>query len=120
MIAAGRLSIDTHDHQSVKVVELRGEVRLGKEGNLLRAELKRMLDERTALVLILRGVTVLDSSGIGVLVEAKAHAISAGIPMKLAELPLHASRLVHQLKLETILDVHATEADALAGFAGAN
>ncbi len=120
MIAAGRLSIDTRDHPSARVVELRGEVRLGKEGNLLRAELKRMLDEGRGLVLILREVTVLDSSGIGVLVEAKAHAISARIPMKLAELPQHASRLVHQLKLETILEVHATEADALAGFSGPN
>jgi anti-anti-sigma factor len=116
-LQSGKLKIRERDLGQVAVIELEGEVRLGKESVLLRDTVRYRLDSRVTFLLIdLAKVTYMDSSGVGLLVEFKAHAVHSGGDVRLCNCPAAVAKILSRLMLHNILTVYANEESALAGW----
>lgn len=110
----GRLRLQTREAGPALVLDLEGDITLGPETSGLREFLRGKLDdERRPLLLNFAGVRYTDSTGVGVLVEAKAHAIGVGIAMRMFGLPPFVDRILQRIKLHEILEVCPDEAQAL-------
>ena len=115
MAASGRLGFQSREVGQVLVVDLSGDVVLGEEATALRKYLRAKLDEkRRPILLNLAQVRYMDSTGVGVLVEAKAHSMGNGTQFRLCNVPPFTNKILRQLNLHEILGVYATESEALA------
>ncbi len=76
MPQAGNLRWDLRESNGILVVDLAGDVTLGQETAALRQFLRSRLEENHRRILLdFRSVSFMDSGGIGVLMETKAHAV---------------------------------------------
>ena len=116
MFQAGHLEIGIRQEAKVSVLDLKGKIRLGDESSLLGRSLRSEIDAQRNILLNFASVTHLDSTGIGVLVEARVRAMGAGTGLRLCNLPPFVHRLVRQLALDQILAVYESEAAAMAGW----
>lgn len=111
------LRIDTKETNGVKVLTLTGRVTLGDESNQVRSKIKELLaqgDKR--LVLDLRNVSYIDSSGLGTLVAAYTSARNEGGDIRLANVTKKFDELLNITKLVTIFDVYDSVEDAMKAF----
>ena len=111
------LSFQQRESDGVSVLELSGRIVLGEECDGLRELVKQLLAEkRKRLLFNLADVARVDSSGIGVLVEAVVLTAKAGGRLKLAKVPrlLHNSLVIHRLL--QAFDIYETEEEALVAF----
>ncbi len=118
MIQSGKLKLREHTVKSaygdIVVVSLEGTVTLGKESVLLRDTLRERCDTVSSRILLdLEDVTFMDSSGIGVLVELKAHALHHMGDVRVCNCPSFVTRILFRLALHRILEVYETEDQAL-------
>jgi len=114
------LKITNREVDGVAVLELDGRIVLGEETVALREKVKSQLAAgKKQLVLDLRNVTFIDSSGLGALVAAHASAKSSGASMRLCNLGLRFSELLQITKLFTVFEVSRTEVDAVRAMAKA-
>ena len=106
-----RLNISTRKIGNTIIVDCYGHVVFGDETNLLREQVKALLPSSLQIVLNLRDVTFMDSSGMGTLIELYTSAKKAGGCLKLANISknirdaLTITRLI--LVFETFPDEHA-------------
>src|ERR1035438_9238090 len=120
MIQSGKLKINEEAVHGpggdVLGVTLRGELSLGKESILLRDHLRKRLDAGSHYLLLdLDKVTFMDSTGIGVLVELKAHAVHCYGDLRLCRCPSFVTRILFRLALHRILEVFDTQDAEMAG-----
>jgi stage II sporulation protein AA (anti-sigma F factor antagonist) len=118
MIQSGKLKITEQEVHGpagdVLVVHLRGELTLGKESVLLRDYLRQHFDAGSHhILLVLEQLTFMDSTGIGVLVELKAHAVHGKGDVRLCRSPGFVTKILFRLALHRILEVFETEEAAL-------
>jgi anti-sigma B factor antagonist len=112
------LKITNHEVDGVAVLALDGRIVLGEETHALREKVKNILAEgKKQLVLDLRNVTMIDSSGLGTLVAAHSSARSAGASLRLCNLGLRFNELLQVTKLYTVFEVSNTESDAVRAMA---
>ncbi|MGH9788600.1 MAG: STAS domain-containing protein [Candidatus Acidiferrales bacterium] len=79
-----QLEIQERNAEEVTCLDLSGKVLLGEESEALRARVKELIDSRKTKVLLnLSGVTYLDSTGVGTVVEAFLSVKKAGGKMAL-------------------------------------
>lgn len=117
MATVGRLRMETREAGQVLVVDLAGDVTLGQESIALRDLLRARLDEdRKAILVNFAAVKYMDSTGIGVLVEAKSHAMTKGAQIRLCNLPPFVDKVLRRVNLHTVLQVYGTENEALENF----
>lgn len=108
------LKITNHEVDGVTVVTLDGLVVLGEESSALRETVKGLLAYgKKKLVLDMKNVTMIDSSGLGALVAAYYIAKVAGASLALCGLGEHSNQLLQVTKLYTVFDISNTEADAV-------
>ena len=101
----------------VLVVKLHGTLSLGKESILLRDHLRGRFDAGSRFILLaFDGVTFMDSSGIGVLVEMKAHAVHGQGDIRLVRCPSFVATILYRLALHRILEMYETDEAALEGW----
>ena len=113
------LKITTREMDDVAVVDLDGRVVLGEETSTLREMVKGLLAEgRKKIVLNVRNVTQIDSSGLGTLVGSHSSAQAAGASLRLCNLG-RFNELLQVTKLYTVFDVSETETDAVRAMAKA-
>ena len=115
-----QLTIDHKEVQGVRVLILSGRIVAGPECDSVRNFVKEFLANRWNNILLdLGNVTRVDSTGIGMLVEAVIVTAKAGGQLKLVSVP----RLIHNIlsthRLLQAFDIYPTEPDALASFAKA-
>jgi anti-sigma B factor antagonist len=111
------LSITSGEANGVAVVWLDGRIVLGQETIALREKVKVLLGEgKKKLVLDLKKVTFIDSSGLGTLVAAHASAKSSGATLRLCNLGSRTIELMQMTRLMTIFEVSNSEADAVKSF----
>ena len=111
------LNITSGEENGVAVVWLTGRIVLGEETVALREKVKGLLGEgKTKLVLNLKNVTFIDSSGLGALVAAHTSATSSGARLRLCNLGSGAKELLQLTRLVTIFEVSNSEADAVSSF----
>jgi anti-sigma B factor antagonist len=112
------LKITNREVDGVTVLALDGRIVLGEETVALREKVKGQLAAgKKQLVLDLRNVTFIDSSGLDALVVAHSSAKSCGASLRLCNLGLRFNELLQITKLYTVFEVSDTEADALRAMA---
>src|SRR5258706_10540065 len=110
MTQSGRLKLRSRDINDVHIVDLEGDLTMGKEAALLREHLRKHLDAGGRhLVLQMEKIAFMDSSGVGVLVEIKAHALNLNGDIRLCGCPSFVTRLLFRLALHRILEVYDSE-----------
>lgn len=103
-----RLDISVRKRSEVQVVQLQGPLRLGAAVDGLRQVMEEAIaNGDTRLVLNLAGVTIIDSSGIGLLVKFLANTKQLGGSIKLVQpnkFAIQTLKLVGVLNLFEIFD----------------
>jgi len=111
------LTINSREVQGVTVLDLSGKLVLGEECNSLRKQVSDLLAASAGKILVnMKEVTHVDSSGVGILVEAVVLSAKQGAAFKLMNLSrvLRNTLAVHRLL--PAFEVFDNEEDALAGF----
>jgi anti-sigma B factor antagonist len=106
------------DVQGVRILDLAGKITIGA-GDV---ELRRLVEEalaagKTKILVNLKEVTHIDSSGIGELVACYTTVKRRGGAMKLLNLPPKINDILQVTQLITVFDVFDNEAEAVASFA---
>jgi anti-sigma B factor antagonist len=105
------------DVGGVRVMDLDGKITIGS-GDV---QLRQLVDEslssgKSNILLNLKGVSHIDSSGIGEMVGCYTTVTRRGGAMKLANLPAKINDILQVTQLITVFDVFENEAEALASF----
>jgi anti-sigma B factor antagonist len=110
-------NLTTRQVGDVSVVDVSGRITLGEGSSALRQLLKDMLAQGHAKILLnLRDVSYIDSSGIGELVSGFTTVANQGGTLKLLGLTNRIKDLLQITKLYTIFDIHEDEVHAVRSF----
>ena len=105
------------DVGNVRVLDLEGKITIGAGDVQLRQLVEECLAEgKTNILLNLKGVSHIDSSGIGEMVGCYTTVSRRGGAMKLFGLPPKINDLLQVTQLITVFDVFDNEAEALTTF----
>jgi anti-sigma B factor antagonist len=108
------LKITGKDVDGVEVLTLEGRIVLGEETVAMREMVKSLLAEgKKKIVLDLKNVTMIDSSGLGALVSVHSSAKAAGATLRLCNLGTRTNELLQMTRLLTVFEVSDSEADAV-------
>ena|SRR5258706_5446398 len=100
----------------VTVLQPSGHLAMGPGLNELRTHIRRLMDEKRHVLVDLGEVSNIDSTGIGILVEAQAHAISSGGLLRICSLTPPMAFQISRLCLSKILPIFENEATAIANW----
>jgi anti-sigma B factor antagonist len=101
----------------VTVMDITGRITLGESANALRDALRTAMAENHKKILLnMREVTFIDSSGIRELVASGNSIAGTGGQLKLVHLTGRVKDLMQITKLYNIFDVHDDEAAAIRSF----
>lgn len=102
---------------NVSVVDLAGRITLGEGSGTVRNAVKDLVASGQKNILLnLKDVGYIDSSGLGELVGAYASLRNAGGQIKLLNVQSKVDNLLQVTKLYTVFDVFTDEATALQSF----
>ena len=120
------LQITHNDHGAIKVLHLKGRLKLGEESVEFRNRIKKALSDahwleqewgwKAQLLIDLGGVDYIDSAGLGALVAARASALHQGAELKLANLTRNIRDQLAITKLATVFEVFDSVDAALKSF----
>ncbi len=111
------LKLTSREVDGITVVGLDGRIVLGEETSNLRESVKNLVSGgKKKLVLDMKNVTMIDSSGLGALVAAYSSAKSGGATLRLCNLGAHFDQLLQITKLLTVFEVFKTQEDAIRSF----
>lgn len=100
----------------VAIIRCHGRIVFGQEVDELRLKVLSLLKETNRVVLQLAGIQQIDSEGLAALVGMFISARNRGGALKLADLSPSARELLRVTRLDEILGIYKTEADAVAAF----
>src|SRR5438445_5231044 len=111
------LKLTSREVDGITVVGLDGRIVLGEETSNLRESVKNLVSGgKKKLVLDMKNVTMIDSSGLGALVAAYSSAKSGGATLRLCNLGAHFDQLLQITKLLTVFEVSKTQEHAIRSF----
>jgi len=111
------MKVDVHRSGDVTILDLRGTFS-GLHEEVFNRALQEALDSGAAkLVINLRDVSRIDSSGVGQLVSGYATATNRGVRLNLAELPGDIRHILTITGLITSFDVYGSVDEAVRSFA---
>ena len=109
--------INSHEREGILILTLSGRLILGEAASLLRERLAQVSGEgRQRLVIDLKEVEHIDSTGLGTLVMAATSMKKAGGAAKLAHLNQKNLELMVMTKLTTVFEIFNDEVDAVNSF----
>ena len=112
-----KTNITTRMAGDVKIVELKGKITIGAGDLQMREAIHQALQDGTKKLLVsMKDVTTIDSSGVGELVGCYTTATHRGAKLKLVQLPPKISDVLTVTQLITVFDVFQTEEEAIASF----
>jgi anti-sigma B factor antagonist len=112
-----QLTITAREKQGATVLDLSGRIIAGEECDSLRTKLQELLaSNQTMILLNLAPVTRIDSTGIGMLVEAVINTARKGGHLKLISLPRLIYNVLFTHRLVQAFEIHNSEEEALASF----
>lgn len=107
----------TRNVNDVQVISVQGKITIGAGDTQLRDVIQQALtDGKTKVLLDMREVTTIDSSGIGELVGSFTTVTNRGGKLKLLRLPPKVTDLLQVTQLITVFEVYDDEAKALESF----
>ena len=102
----------------ISVVTLYGRIVFSDGSNAVREKVKSLIAEgKKKIVLDMKNIDYIDSSGLGTLVTAHLSANTQGAAMRLCNLSRKFSEVLLLTKLTAVFQVYSTEAAAVASFA---
>ncbi|MFL6198649.1 MAG: STAS domain-containing protein [Thermoanaerobaculia bacterium] len=112
------MAINERKRNDVTILDLKGKITIGAAEEALRDAVHRVLGGGAQkLLLNLKDVSTIDSSGVGELVSSYTSATNRGAKIKLANLPPKINDILTITQLITVFDVYDTEDEAVASFA---
>jgi anti-sigma B factor antagonist len=112
------VKLSTRQVGDVTVIDVAGRITLGEGASALRDALRELVKNNHKHILLnLKDVSYIDSSGIGELVSAFTTITNTGGRLKLLGLTHRVKDLLQITKLYTVFDVHEDEAHAVRSFA---
>ncbi len=101
----------------VEIIKLEGKITIGAGDSQLRDAITNAVkDGKNSILLDMREVSTIDSSGIGELVGAYTTVTNRGGKLKLLRLPPKVSDLLQVTQLITVFEVYEDENEAVASF----
>jgi anti-anti-sigma factor len=101
----------------VTAVDMKGRIGVGERNTILRETIQRLvLDGHRKILLVMREVDYIDSSGIGELVRAHTLARKSSGQMKIAEPRPNVHELLHITLLNKLIEIYPTESAAADSF----
>jgi len=111
------MNIPSRTNEGVTILEPKGKITIGKGDIALREAVHASLDGGNKDILInLKEVTTIDSSGIGELVSAYTTVTNRGGKLKLLRLPSKVQDILQITQLVTVFDVFDDEQEAIDSF----
>ena len=111
------MNVNTQQRDGVTILDLKGKITIGSGDVALRNAVQEVLGTGATKVLInMRDVTTIDSSGIGELVSSYTTATNRGIKLKLFSLPEKVTDILTITQLITVFDVFDSEDEAVRSF----
>jgi anti-sigma B factor antagonist len=108
------LKIMNREMDDVVVLVLEGRIVLGEETTALRDTVKSVLAQgKKKIVLDLKNVTMIDSSGLGAMVSVHSSAKASGATLRLCNLGTRTNELLQMTRLLTVFEVSGSETDAV-------
>jgi anti-sigma B factor antagonist len=112
-----KTTVTLRDVGDVKIVELHGKITIGSGDLQMREAIHTVVTGGAIKILVdMKDVTTIDSSGIGELVGCYTTATNKGAKLKLVNLPPKISDVLTVTQLITVFDVFGNEKEALASF----
>ena len=112
-----KTSVSTRDVGDVKVIDLKGKITIGAGDLQMREAIHAALAAGGQKILVnMKDVTTIDSSGVGELVGCYTTATHKGAKLKLVSLPAKISDVLTVTQLITVFDVFEDEKEAVASF----
>ena len=112
-----KMTANTRLVGGVTIVDLSGRIVLGDGSTALRDLVRNLISEGNKKILLnLRNVDYIDSSGLGELVSAFTSMRSAGGVLKLLNLSKRVQALLQITKLYTVFDITDDEATSVESF----
>jgi anti-sigma B factor antagonist len=101
----------------VTFVDLKGKITIGVGDLQMREGIRQVLASGAEKIVVnMKDVTTIDSTGVGELVGCYNAAMNRGAKLKLMCLPSKISDVLTVTQLITVFDVYNTEAEAIASF----
>jgi anti-anti-sigma factor len=113
-LPAMKLTLETRHVGSTSVVRCTGRIVAGDEVQVLRKRVTELIAESQNIVLQLAGISFLDSSGMGMLMQVRASTNSRGSEVLLAEVPRLVQDALSITGLLKLFRVYPSEAEAVA------
>ena len=112
-----KTTVTMRDVGDVKIVELHGKITIGSGDLQMREAIHNaVVGGATKILVDMKDVSTIDSSGIGELVGCYTTATNRGAKLKLVNLPPKISDALTVTQLITVFDVFSNEKDALASY----
>lgn len=113
------MNITVRKEEGVVILELDGKLVIGDGDVKLREEVRDQLnDGAKKLLLNLKGVKTMDSSGLGELIRTKASANSVDATIKLVHVEDKVEEVLQMTRLIGVFDTFNDEIDAIASYRG--
>jgi len=111
------MKVNQRQRDGVTILDLKGKITLGTGDIALRNAVQDALNGGARQILLnLREVSTIDSSGVGELVSAYTTAVNRGGRLKLAGLPSKVTDILQITQLITVFEVYDDEDAAVASF----
>ena len=112
-----QLNINQRQAGDVTILDLDGEVRIGDSSTALRSAIRNLVAGGNQKILLnLKGVRYIDSSGIGELIANYTTVGRGGGQLKLLNLTKRIEDLLSITKLLTVFDTFDSEAEAIKSY----
>jgi anti-sigma B factor antagonist len=111
------MKFKTKEMKGVTVVELEGNVMGGPDASALNDFLHKLItEEKNHVVVDLKGVSFINSSGLGMLIGGLTTMRHSGGELKLARASKKVENLLEMTKLLKVFDLHKNVNNAIAAF----
>ena len=111
------MKVNVRQRDGVTILDLKGKITIGMGDVALRNAVQDAINSgATKVVINLKDVTTIDSSGVGELVSAFTTATNRGAKLSLANLPSKVSDILQITQLITVFDVYDSEDEAVRSF----
>jgi anti-sigma B factor antagonist len=111
------MNLKTTEDGRVTILTIDGDLVIGEPESTFKRTVIRLLEEgRVNLLVDLRGVGFLDSSGLGALVRALTSAQKEGGQTKLLHAGPQIRKLLEMTKLDSVFELHEDQETAVSSF----
>lgn len=111
------LDIQSRDKEGITILDLKGRLAVGEPCTLLREKVDQVLtDGRDKIILNLKHVDYIDSTGLGTMVICFTRLQKAGGALKLVNLNRRNIELLLLTKLSTVMQIFGDEQESVNSF----